>query len=460
MSFRGRGTLFACALAGIAGTATAQPNVFVPGNPYGPPITPTNPGTPPAYLVGVVNTGDAVLTFDSITLSGADAGDFAVGTPLPTSLNPSASTNIYVLFDPDSAGEKTVSLDIATNDPDEPLRQVAISGVAVNNLTASQSGTAYFQLVEDMGTPVPYILEIDLSTGDRTLLSSDSAGSGPAFRDYEAGGVVVEDDDSLLALFGDVYRIDRTTGDRTVVSSDSVGSGPTLSSVRTRGLAIEPGGATAIVAVPDFATFLRVDLATGDRTVVSSGSVGTGPSPSGGFESVDIAPDGTIYACDLTNFFGPLFRIDPLTGDRTASLLPGPLYVYDLEVMDDGRVALGLFENQTGFYNHGTGMLEDVSGLFGESMFGTGGTLLGDGPYFEYSRSIGIGPESGRLFIGDGLIETLYRVDIATGDRAVVSSTDPLHPRGSGPAILGAYNVSHLAIDEPPSASVDGWARY
>jgi sugar lactone lactonase YvrE len=108
-----------------------------------------------------------------------------------------------------------------------------------------------------------------------------------------------------------VFRVDTITGDRTVVSSSAVGSGPSL--IEPAGIVLEPGGD---ILVLDFGlqALLRVDPATGDREVVSSGGVGSGPAFVG-VQGIALDLDGSALVSDLLS--DPLFRVDTTSGDRS-----------------------------------------------------------------------------------------------------------------------------------------------
>ena len=90
--------------------------------------------------------------------------------------------------------------------------------------------------------------------------------------------------------------VDPVTGNRTILSDNTIGSGPSFT--QPEGIAIEPDGdllVTDPLAGPGpHSAIFRVDPATGDRTIISTeGGVGTGATmiqPSGILES-----HGTIY---------------------------------------------------------------------------------------------------------------------------------------------------------------------
>src|SRR3954463_1598136 len=71
--------------------------------------------------VTLTNTGGLPLALQSVSISGADAGHFAVSRRrLPAALAPGASTALKVSFAPSAAAVSGAFLEIATDDPDRP----------------------------------------------------------------------------------------------------------------------------------------------------------------------------------------------------------------------------------------------------------------------------------------------------------------------------------------------------
>ena len=68
----------------------------------------------------IYNTGNASLTISGITMSGTNAADFAVGTPIPTAVAAGASATFTVTFDPSDAGDRAATVNIASNDANTP----------------------------------------------------------------------------------------------------------------------------------------------------------------------------------------------------------------------------------------------------------------------------------------------------------------------------------------------------
>jgi len=87
------------------------------------------PGATVSRTYGIRNVGSADLTGLNVTLSGPDASFFGIVTQPPTTLvAPSGSTAFMVRFSPTTAGNRTATLQIANNDPDENPFVIQLSG--------------------------------------------------------------------------------------------------------------------------------------------------------------------------------------------------------------------------------------------------------------------------------------------------------------------------------------------
>jgi sugar lactone lactonase YvrE len=178
----------------------------------------------------------------------------------------------------------------------------------------------------------PLLVAIDSNTGDRSVLSAGSntgvqRGSGSNFQTPEgvacenSGTFVVADSGSSNPK---VVRVDPATGNRTILSSSSVGTGTSF--VAPYGIAVESSG-TFIVTDTGLNAVLRVDPITGNRTVLSGSGVGGGPAFSQ-LRGVAVLPDGTIAVTDAE--LGAVVLVNNVAGNRTilssASVGTGPTF--------------------------------------------------------------------------------------------------------------------------------------
>jgi hypothetical protein len=119
-------------------------------------------------------------------------------------------------------------------------------------------------------------LSVDLSTGNRTLISGSGVGSGPALTqatdiEIEKAGTLLVDTQSLPGVF----RIDPVTGDRTILSSNSVGTGPMFGD--PVGMALQSTG-TILMDDASLNALLQIDPVSGNRAILSDATHGTGPA--------------------------------------------------------------------------------------------------------------------------------------------------------------------------------------
>jgi 6-phosphogluconolactonase (cycloisomerase 2 family) len=78
----------------------------------------------------MVNNGSQLLLINSITISGANPGDFSESSDCPTSLNPGAYCTISITFAPAAAGLRQAALVVADNGPGGQ-QSVAVAGTGL-----------------------------------------------------------------------------------------------------------------------------------------------------------------------------------------------------------------------------------------------------------------------------------------------------------------------------------------
>ena len=182
------------------------------------------------------------------------------------------------------------------------------------------------------------LMRVDPSTGTRTVLSDfgnpsqGELGSGPV-------NLAVESSEAILVLDPEVnklFRVNPITGQRTVLSNFSdPAQGPVPDNAAQNGvlgIAVELSGEILVTAQgagspdPGGTVFrdaiLRVNPVSGQRTVLSDfGNPAQGPLGGQCPFGIAIEASGTILVTDCNNLGGfsggILFRIDPVTGQRT-----------------------------------------------------------------------------------------------------------------------------------------------
>jgi len=251
-------------------------------------------------------------------------------------------------------------------------------------------------------TPMQVTLAGDINTGDvirvdlpargnRRIISDTGTGTGAAFADPRA---VVLDEASNRAIVSDhnlpgLVAVDLATGNRTVFSRNGVaGSGPAFTSPGRLRL----DAASSRILVSDTIAIIAVDLASGDRSILSdnSGSFGTGPA----FQqirgvAVDAANNRLLVADENIN---ALLAVDPSTGNRS--------------VFSD--------------------------------------TTHGAGTSFSVLRDVVIDVPNNRALVSDLGLDAIFAVNLTTGDRTVISRFST--STGTGPDF---GDPTHLALDQP-----------
>jgi len=115
-----------------------------------------NTGATPAQSITVRNNGTGDLTFTGagIAITGANANQFTFSpAPSTAALAPGASRTVSVVFAPTSAGAKSASVTVTTNDPDQSTVDTGLSGNGVTEVLPEVNFALSAQsLNEDAGT--------------------------------------------------------------------------------------------------------------------------------------------------------------------------------------------------------------------------------------------------------------------------------------------------------------------
>jgi hypothetical protein len=221
--------------------------------------------------------------------------------------------------DPNTGNRQIVSGCPTSTDPC-PLSLIG-SGPDFANPVAIASANPTSLLVIDFGDGRRDLVQVDVATGNRTIVASPTVGSGPALIDplglaVNAVGEAFVVDQILDAVVG----VNLLTRARSIVSgcpvSDDpcpvpVGSGPDFLDLRS--IAAEAND-SLVVTDAELGAVVRVDTGTGNRTIVSDSSTGQGPiwfSPVG----ITVESSGMILVADSGR--RAVFRVDPISGNRS-----------------------------------------------------------------------------------------------------------------------------------------------
>ena len=150
------------------------------------------------------------------------------------------------------------------------------------------------------------ILRIDPATGNRTLIVDSTTTQYFTARQYGT-------DIMATTGGGELQIINPATGIPTIVSGGGVGSGPDLE--KPVGFAI---AGTNVLVADQTQGLMSINILTGDRVLLSGAGAGAGPTMTYPID-VAISPIGNLIVSTLGSGSGTssLMSVDPTTGDRT-----------------------------------------------------------------------------------------------------------------------------------------------
>jgi hypothetical protein len=218
--------------------------------------------------------------------------------------------------------------------------------------------------------------------------------------------------------------------------------------VANRGVALtQPGGlvldaANARVLTADRGLDAIVALSTSDghATILSDGTRGTGPT--GGFEMVGLAPTGHAVVLGA----GEVLDVNLTTGNRT--VIPTGAAGVDTTffyrpICNTPCTRIYAIANRVPPGQYAVFSVDLNTGA--RTVISGGNGLQGTGPAIQVPRGIALDPiGTPRLLIADDGLDAVLAVDLATGDRTVLSSGLAPNVSGAGPAI---GNPEALIVD-------------
>jgi len=182
------------------------------------------------------------------------------------------ASGMLLVADAGSSNPKLVRVDPVSGNRSIVSGSSQGTGTALVSPYALSVDSTGFILLTDAGLKA--MLRIDPVSGNRTLLSGSGRGTGTAFQDIRgvvslAGSLAVAD-----AFNSCVFQVDQVSGNRTVLSGSSRGAGPTFAT--PAGL-ISEGNGKLLVLDYTLSALFRVDLSSGDRAIIASAASGSGP---------------------------------------------------------------------------------------------------------------------------------------------------------------------------------------
>ncbi len=214
-----------------------------------------------ASLVAVdIATGNRSVISSAVIGSGPDLVS-------PTEIEPDfANGRVYVLDQPAetiytidlTSGERTVFID-------DPML-MSLMGLAGMELDVANN-RMLLAITGDGSSIATTVESIDLTTTDRTVISSFTTGSGPTFNgDLEDISLLDDGENIMIAAGRIVYRVELATGNRTIVAADCCGNGEAVQNIRN--MSYDATRNVLYAVSPDYDAVFMFDVVTGDRVVV------------------------------------------------------------------------------------------------------------------------------------------------------------------------------------------------
>jgi hypothetical protein len=151
-------------------------------------------------VLTVSNSGERTLTLASQTVSGTQASEFSIITKAANSIDSGKTYTVEIRFTPASAGPKSATLTLASNDPEVPSLLVDLSGTGT---TSSQPRITAGAMKLEFGNVVPSGSSsrslVIRNTGTAVLQLSSQLAQGAAFGVAQQAAATIPPGDSAVA---------------------------------------------------------------------------------------------------------------------------------------------------------------------------------------------------------------------------------------------------------------------
>jgi hypothetical protein len=216
-------------------------------------------GTSSTQVVTVSNTGIATLTLKSVSVTGANASDFAVTNPCSSTLAVNASCQISVKFTPSAAGSLSATLTITSNGFASSSLSIPLNGTGISpsSLPSLSPTTVIFpgQYVGTSGLPQQVTLTNPASNGTISIASVTAAPSTDFAAVSSCGGSIAGGASCSITVFFDPSASGTRTGTLTV--TDSASNSPQIAALTGTGqdFSMSSSSSSATVSPGQTATY-------------------------------------------------------------------------------------------------------------------------------------------------------------------------------------------------------------
>jgi len=280
------------------------------------------------------------------------------------------------------------------------------------------------------------LLEIDIASGDRAVISDSSTGTGTQISSSENLELDAANNRVLLVeqLRG-LIAIDLTSGDRTVLNAPS--DDYTLSGSRLSGLAVDFTAGIVYLSDHHVDAVFAVNLGTGERTIVSSSSVGTSDGFLAYFSQGGIDYDAIGGRVMIAERNRPaIWALDVDTVNTTLVSGTGTGTGPEVPYLDEFAVDSA---NELAYYYSSSGDTLFVVDLVTGDRAVASGTGVGSGPALEFIADVAFDPVGDRVLVLSAFPWAVVSVDTNTGDRTLLTS----ETTGSGPAFSIPVSIAY-----------------
>jgi sugar lactone lactonase YvrE len=358
-------------------------------------------------------SGDRTVISDSSTGTGQ-----SLSTPMDIDLD---SANGRLLVTELSRG--FIAVDLATGDRtliDQPALDYGLNGSRLAGVALDPpTNTAYIA-----DSSLDAVLAVDLPTGDRGPVSDSGSGSSDSLASYWGVQGIAYDHRTRQLLvsdfdFDELWTIDTRTAHRTLLAGPARGAGPVVDYPGK--LDVDSDNGVAYYTEKNIKAIMSVDLVSGDRTLVSG--AGTGAGTDFGFivdVALDLSRNRALVGAQVGDRVGALFSVDLATGDRTvisdATTGAGPaLTVPDSVVYDE-------LNDRALVMDWNAGILFAIDLATGDRTAISDNAGIGAGTTFSVPFDMALDIRRNRVLITDYGRDTVTAVDLTTGDRTQVIS--------------------------------------